>query len=177
MPLPENPPWWKLFGVEEAQMFEVCRVMHELYLRPKAQHIPVCRPPLTSSKPGTPTPARHQEFDGSVDRLPTGEGTGVGISQLHTGQRTWPHEGSGPEGQLGEENSGPGVQVSCTGVSSDVAGCYTSVWVLRGMLLSVGSRTGGWAAGRGSVELNDVNLFLIYSDLTLMFCIRILTAP
>jgi hypothetical protein len=97
-------------------MFEVCRVMHELYLRPKAQHIPVCRPTLTSSKPGTPTPARHQDLDGSVDRLPVGESTGGETNQRHTGLRTWPHEGSGPEAQSGAENGGPGIQVGSSNI-------------------------------------------------------------
>jgi hypothetical protein len=51
--LPEEPPWWGVFGVEEAGMYEVVRVMHDLYQRPRAEHIPVFRH-IVPSKPPTP---------------------------------------------------------------------------------------------------------------------------
>lgn len=78
VPLPEQPPWWELFEVEEAGIYEVCRTMHELYLAPKAHHIPVYRN-ILPSKPGTPaTPATHAKgFDGDTEpRVPVGRQLG-----------------------------------------------------------------------------------------------------
>ncbi|CAN6469247.1 unnamed protein product [Victoria cruziana] len=43
LPLPENPPWWTIFGAEKAEIDEVCRVLAHLYSLPKAQYIPVCK--------------------------------------------------------------------------------------------------------------------------------------
>ncbi|XP_021773017.1 cyclin-L1-1-like isoform X2 [Chenopodium quinoa] len=43
VPLPENPPWWKVFDADKAGIDEVCRVLAHLYSRPKAKYIPVCK--------------------------------------------------------------------------------------------------------------------------------------
>ena len=43
VPLPENPPWWKVFDADKSGIDEVCRVLAELYSLPKAQYIPVCK--------------------------------------------------------------------------------------------------------------------------------------
>lgn len=43
VPLPENPPWWKVFDADKSGIDEVCRVLAHLYSRPKAQYIPVCK--------------------------------------------------------------------------------------------------------------------------------------
>lgn len=42
VPLPENPPWWKVFDADKSGIDEVCRVLAHLYSLPKAQYIPVC---------------------------------------------------------------------------------------------------------------------------------------
>uniref|UniRef100_A0A803MST1 Cyclin-L1-1 n=1 Tax=Chenopodium quinoa TaxID=63459 RepID=A0A803MST1_CHEQI len=41
VPLPENPPWWKVFDADKSGIDEVCRVLAHLYSRPKAKYIPV----------------------------------------------------------------------------------------------------------------------------------------
>ncbi|KAH0632415.1 hypothetical protein KY290_035838 [Solanum tuberosum] len=43
VPLPENPPWWKAFDADKADIDEVCRVLAHLYSLLKAQCIPVCK--------------------------------------------------------------------------------------------------------------------------------------
>ncbi|XP_048499241.2 cyclin-L1-1 [Beta vulgaris subsp. vulgaris] len=43
VPLPENPPWWKVFDADKSGIDEVCRVLAHLYSRPKAKYIPVCK--------------------------------------------------------------------------------------------------------------------------------------
>lgn len=43
VPLPENPPWWKVFDADRSSIDEVCRVLALLYTRPKAKYIPVCK--------------------------------------------------------------------------------------------------------------------------------------
>jgi len=43
VPLPENPPWWKVFDADKSSIDEVCRVLALLYSRPKAKYIPVCK--------------------------------------------------------------------------------------------------------------------------------------
>lgn len=43
VPLPENPPWWKVFDADKACIDEVCRVLAHLYSLPKAQYIHVCK--------------------------------------------------------------------------------------------------------------------------------------
>lgn len=43
VPLPENPPWWKVFDADKVGIDEVCKVLAHLYSRPKAQYIPVCK--------------------------------------------------------------------------------------------------------------------------------------
>jgi hypothetical protein len=60
VPLPEDPPWWELFNVQPALMFEVCREMHQLYARPQAQYIPVYRSMLASKPPTPASPSGHQ---------------------------------------------------------------------------------------------------------------------
>ncbi len=46
--MPESPPWWHLFEVKEADVYDACAVLCELYSQPRAQHVPLIRPP-----PGT----------------------------------------------------------------------------------------------------------------------------
>ena len=41
VPLPENPPWWKVFDADKSGIDEGCRVLAELYSLPKAKYIPV----------------------------------------------------------------------------------------------------------------------------------------
>nr|XP_023913992.1 cyclin-L1-1-like isoform X1 [Quercus suber]XP_023913998.1 cyclin-L1-1-like isoform X1 [Quercus suber]POF25830.1 cyclin-l1-1 [Quercus suber] len=43
VPLPENPPWWKVFDADKSGIDEVCRVLAELYSLPKAKYIHVCK--------------------------------------------------------------------------------------------------------------------------------------
>ncbi|KAF5729519.1 cyclin-L1-1-like [Tripterygium wilfordii] len=43
VPLPENPPWWKVFDADKSGIDEVCRVLAHLYSLPKSQYIPVCK--------------------------------------------------------------------------------------------------------------------------------------
>lgn len=43
VPLPENPPWWKVFDADKSGIDEVCRVLAHLYTFPKAEYIPVCK--------------------------------------------------------------------------------------------------------------------------------------
>uniref|UniRef100_A0A0D6QWI6 Cyclin-L1-1 n=1 Tax=Araucaria cunninghamii TaxID=56994 RepID=A0A0D6QWI6_ARACU len=43
VPLPENPPWWKVFDAEKHEIDEVCRVLANLYRQPKARYIAVCK--------------------------------------------------------------------------------------------------------------------------------------
>ena len=42
--LPEDPPWWALFEVKEAELVDVCRTLCDLYRQPRARHLPVGRP-------------------------------------------------------------------------------------------------------------------------------------
>jgi hypothetical protein len=39
--LPENPPWWEAFDAKKSDIDEVCRVLADLYQRPKARYIEV----------------------------------------------------------------------------------------------------------------------------------------
>ena len=39
--LPEEPPWWELFDVTQAELAKVCRVMTALYQQPKAEYVPL----------------------------------------------------------------------------------------------------------------------------------------
>ncbi|KAH7285896.1 hypothetical protein KP509_33G050500 [Ceratopteris richardii] len=41
--LPENPPWWKVFDAEKDDIEEVCRVLANLYRKPKASYIEVSK--------------------------------------------------------------------------------------------------------------------------------------
>eukprot|EP01018_Ginkgo_biloba_P026104 Gb_04195 [translate_table: standard] len=43
VPLPENPPWWKVFDAEKHEIDEVCKVLANLYRQPKARYIEVCK--------------------------------------------------------------------------------------------------------------------------------------
>jgi len=43
VPLPENPPWWKVFDAEKHEIDEVCKVLANLYRQPKAQYIDICK--------------------------------------------------------------------------------------------------------------------------------------
>ncbi|KAL4606901.1 hypothetical protein ACB092_09G137300 [Castanea dentata] len=43
VPLPWNPPWWKVFDADKSGIDEVCIVLAELYRLPKAKYIPVCK--------------------------------------------------------------------------------------------------------------------------------------
>eukprot|EP00270_Netrium_digitus_P016975 TRINITY_DN6154_c0_g1_i1.p1 TRINITY_DN6154_c0_g1~~TRINITY_DN6154_c0_g1_i1.p1 ORF type:complete len:569 (-),score=53.60 TRINITY_DN6154_c0_g1_i1:537-2063(-) len=43
IPLPENPPWWLCFDAQKDEIDEVCRVLANLYRRPKPQNIEVCK--------------------------------------------------------------------------------------------------------------------------------------
>eukprot|EP01018_Ginkgo_biloba_P005788 Gb_18065 [translate_table: standard] len=43
VPLPENPPWWKVFDAEKCEIDEVCKVLANLYRQPKARYIEVCK--------------------------------------------------------------------------------------------------------------------------------------
>ncbi|GLJ20559.1 hypothetical protein SUGI_0374050 [Cryptomeria japonica] len=43
VPLPENPPWWKVFDAEKHEIDEVCRVLANLYRQPKARYIEICK--------------------------------------------------------------------------------------------------------------------------------------
>lgn len=50
--MPESPPWWELFEVKEAEVFDVATVLCHLYHQPRAQRLPLVPPP-----PGAPAPA------------------------------------------------------------------------------------------------------------------------
>jgi hypothetical protein len=52
VPMPESPPWWELFEVKEAEVFDVAAVLCHLYQQPRAQRLPLVPPP-----PGAPAPA------------------------------------------------------------------------------------------------------------------------
>ncbi|KAI5060608.1 hypothetical protein GOP47_0025028 [Adiantum capillus-veneris] len=41
--LPENPPWWKVFDAEKDDIEEVCRVLANLYKKPKASYVEVSK--------------------------------------------------------------------------------------------------------------------------------------
>jgi len=43
VPLPENPPWWKVFDAEKHEIDEVCKVLANLYRQPKACYIDICK--------------------------------------------------------------------------------------------------------------------------------------
>lgn len=82
VPLPESPPWWELFGVQPELMYTVCHLMHDLYARPRAEYIPVCRQ-LYPSKPTTPaTPATQytagQDESADQGKRPNGSVQGPG---------------------------------------------------------------------------------------------------
>ena len=49
--MPENPPWWTLFGVEMSDMDIVCREILRLYTLPKARYVSVNRDPPRSKAP------------------------------------------------------------------------------------------------------------------------------
>eukprot|EP00494_Astrolonche_serrata_P028446 UN28712 len=37
--LPDNPPWWELFGTTYSELHKVAQMMHELYSLPKSKHL------------------------------------------------------------------------------------------------------------------------------------------
>lgn len=41
VPLPEDPPWWRVFDAEKKDIEEVCRVLGDLYRQPKAHYMEV----------------------------------------------------------------------------------------------------------------------------------------
>ncbi|KAH9606999.1 hypothetical protein KSS87_013774 [Heliosperma pusillum] len=49
VPLPENPPWWKVFYADKSSIDEVCSVLAHLYSRPKAKYLPVCKEHVSST--------------------------------------------------------------------------------------------------------------------------------
>ena len=103
--LPEAPaPWWRVFGVEAADVYAVARALHELYARPRAEHVPVFRH-LAPSKPPTPviSPAAAPGGGGGgmtargEAPLPLGAGGESGGASA-SALRTTPLFGSGSEG-------------------------------------------------------------------------------
>ncbi|PRW39204.1 Cyclin-L1-1 isoform A [Chlorella sorokiniana] len=64
IPLPENPPWWHLFEVEDEQVYDVCATLCELYSRPRPQPGAGAPPPAAAASSqgapagGTPQLAR-----------------------------------------------------------------------------------------------------------------------
>jgi hypothetical protein len=135
--LPEEPPWWRVFDVEEAQMYEVVRTMHDLYQRPRAEYIPVFRH-IVPSKPPTPvlSPAAApaaggagvRAGDGSADRrrtpLPLGADGGAGSggdkaaavggsggSGPARAPAVVPAAAGGSQGQAGEAGAPPAGEV------------------------------------------------------------------
>ncbi|XP_074274802.1 cyclin-L1-1 [Silene latifolia] len=63
VPLPENPPWWKVFDADKSSIDEVCRVLAHLYSRPKAKYLPVCKQHVSST-------ASSKTWDSQTQSLP-----------------------------------------------------------------------------------------------------------
>ncbi|KAH9605093.1 hypothetical protein KSS87_016020 [Heliosperma pusillum] len=63
VPLPENPPWWKVFDADKSSIDEVCRVLAHLYSRPKAKYLPVCKEHVSST-------ASSKAWDSQTQSLP-----------------------------------------------------------------------------------------------------------
>lgn len=65
IPLPENPPWWLLFEVQEEELVEVCATLCDLYRQPRAQHVPLVKLPpgsaaAAAAAAATRSPLSHQ---------------------------------------------------------------------------------------------------------------------
>lgn len=69
MPLPESPPWWKVFDADKPGIDEVCRVLAHLYCRPKSKYIPVCKEAVsfTSSNKSWDSQTAVVPKEGSID--------------------------------------------------------------------------------------------------------------
>jgi hypothetical protein len=48
VPMPENPPWWEVFGVDQNQLLEVARSLVDLLEQPKAVYVAVAGKDYTS---------------------------------------------------------------------------------------------------------------------------------
>ncbi|XP_021743952.1 cyclin-L1-1-like [Chenopodium quinoa] len=79
VPLPENPPWWKVFDADKSGIDEVCRVPAHLYSRPKAKYIPVCKESVsfTSSNKSWDSQNTAVPKEGSVNTPVASADTGV----------------------------------------------------------------------------------------------------
>ncbi|KAH0737136.1 hypothetical protein KY290_035841 [Solanum tuberosum] len=77
VPLPENPPWWKAFDADKADIDEVCRVLAHLYSLPKAQCIPVCKKggSFATSNRSWDSPSLPVSKEGLLDVPPVDEDT------------------------------------------------------------------------------------------------------
>lgn len=67
--LPENPPWWKVFDAEKDDIEEVCRVLANLYRKPKASYIEVSKDAksfVLSSRAWEPSASVKDSLGGSV---------------------------------------------------------------------------------------------------------------
>ncbi|KAI3750746.1 hypothetical protein L2E82_21538 [Cichorium intybus] len=81
VPLPENPPWWKVFDTDKKDIDEVCMVLAHLYSLPKAQYIPVCK------EDGSFTMSNSSQHSSPSQTLPK-EGTSSGLLMLDDANTT-----------------------------------------------------------------------------------------
>eukprot|EP00249_Psilotum_nudum_P024637 c29246_g1_i4 orf=2836-3672(-) len=78
VPLPESPPWWKVFNAEKSEIDEVCRALANLYTQPKGRYVEVCkdlRSFVLTSRAWDPPPE-------SQDLLRIGSNNGIIQDQL-----------------------------------------------------------------------------------------------
>ena len=88
MPLPEQPPWWELFDVTQAELAKVARTMAALYSQPKAQYVAVKQ---GHTPQGLTSPGASPAMANGASEVPNG----VASSQAHAGD-TSPERASSP---------------------------------------------------------------------------------
>ncbi|GAX75351.1 hypothetical protein CEUSTIGMA_g2795.t1 [Chlamydomonas eustigma] len=84
--LPESVPWWDLFSCSTEQLVEVVKVLHELYLRPKAEYIHVTKEPLAKTVNKTPEAIAELTAEQQLQQ-PQGAESGVQLETVDIEER------------------------------------------------------------------------------------------
>lgn len=104
VPMPENPPWWEVFGVSKEQLLEVAGAIIELLGQPKASYVALGKdftsrgvngaasPPV----PASPQPISAAPSSGAAEPVREGEGPEVRATTAMAGIS----EGRAPNGQV-----------------------------------------------------------------------------
>lgn len=112
--LPDNPPWWELFSVKEADLHAVCREMVALYKRPRPTYIEVRRQaqPAAAPAPSQQPPSLAQALSPASLASPLAiPGAIVGVANGELADAAAAAGGSGDRTGDAQRASGGAVKV------------------------------------------------------------------